>query len=310
MYVWVPKSHADIVQSALYAQYPEIELHQVEDYASKFKYDPAIHKAFATEWAYKNGMDGDAYPIKSYVDFELDKDPKEEFKIDPLAQMFELLSSLKPGEQIWAQIIFRATGKRGGVLIQSKGDEEWRKRVRDAVEEVRRKASFNPGKDENTPDTDPRKYGFPRPTWLQTEQIRTMERHLGKIPFDVAMRGVYFVDTTKASFSAAKYTANRWIWKPVNNWGYLNELRPTRGHNPFDYPWQDFKEYRYILVMKRFVDAYRRRIAFNSPWVIPYQVMTNEALATLWHFPSSGVVVPGLERIPATKAEPPPNLPK
>lgn len=309
MYVWVPKSHRNIVESALYAQFPEIELHQVEDYASKFKYDRKKHKVFATDWAYKKGLAGDAYPIKSYIDFELDKDPDEEFKVDPLAQVFEFLSSLKPGEQVWMQIIFRATGKHGSVLNPKKGDDEWKKRVQDAVQKVRSEASVNVGK-EDWPDSEEKKYGFPRPTWLQTEQIRTMERHLGKVPFDVAMRGAYFADTTKASFSSANYTANRWAWKAVNNWGYLNELRPTRGHNPFDYPWQDFMDLRYMLVSARFFDAYRRRIAFNAPWHTPYQVMTNEALATLWHFPSSGVASPGLERISATKAEPPHNLPK
>ena len=314
MYVWVPKSHRNIVESALYAQFPEIELHQVEDYASKFKYDRKNHKVFATDWAYPKGMSsdpgGDAYPIKTYIDFELDKDPKEEFKVEPLAQMFEFLSSLRPGEQVWIQIIFRASGKYGSVLSPGKGDKDWLKRVRKAVDEIRNKASINVGKEE-APESDPKKYGsFPRPTWSQTEQIRTMERHMGKVPFDVAMRGAYFADTTKASFSSASYTANRWIWKPLNNPGYLNELKPVRGHNPFDYPWQDFMDMRYMLVSERFFDAYRRRIAFHAPWTTPYQVMTNESLATMWHFPSSGVASPGLERIAATKAEPPHNLPK
>ncbi len=27
---------------------------------------------------------GDGYPIKTYVDYGLDKDPKEEYKVDPL----------------------------------------------------------------------------------------------------------------------------------------------------------------------------------------------------------------------------------
>ena len=57
------------------------------------------------------------------------------------------------------------------------------------------------------------------------------------------------------------------------------------------------------------LDAYRRRMFFHSPWIIPTNVMTNEVLATLWHPPSRSIVVPGLQRIPATKAAPPPNLP-
>ena len=96
----------------------------------------------------------------------------------------------------------------------------------------------------------------------------------------------------------------------MNNPGYLNELAPTRGSNSFDYPWQDFNGFRDRLLTRRYIDAYRRRCAFHAPWIVKHQVMTNEVLATMFHFPSESIMVPGLERISATKAEPPSNLPK
>ena len=67
---------------------------------------------------------------------------------------------------------------------------------------------------------------------------------------------------------------------------------------------------RWKLTTARFFDAYRRRCAFHTPWVVPHHVMTNEAIATIWHPPSATVMAPGLERIASTKSEPPPNLPK
>ena len=182
------------------------------------------------------------------------------------------------------------------------------KRVKNEIDEIRRKASLNPGKTDETPESDVRKYGFPRPTWSQTEQMRIMERQLGKIPFDVSVRGLYIAD--KAIYAGATGNGMRWFWKAINNPGYLNELEPAGGHNAFDYPWQDFMKIRDTLLIRRYIDAYRRRCAFHAPWVVTHQVMTNEVLATMFHFPGESIMVPGLERISATKAEPPSNLPK
>jgi hypothetical protein len=303
MYVWCWKNYRSMVESALYAQFPEIEIQQVEDYASKFKFDPSKHKAFVNEHIYSKS---DAFPLKTYIEFELDKDPKEEFKVDPMGQIFEYLSSLKKGEQVWVQVMFRATGKYGSLFNPKNAAKEWMERVKIEIESIRLSASLNPGK-EDAPDSDERKYGFPRPTWSQTEQMRIMERQLGKIPFDVAVRGLYIAE--KGVYSGATGNGMRWFWKTLNNPGYLNSLDPTRGHNPFDYPWQDFMGLRDTLLIKRYIDAYRRRSAFFAPWVVNYNVMTNEVLATMFHFPSSSISAPGLDRIPATKAKPPPNLP-
>ncbi|HEV3245518.1 MAG TPA: hypothetical protein VG102_04115, partial [Candidatus Paceibacterota bacterium] len=100
-------------------------------------------------------------------------------------------------------------------------------------------------------------------------------------------------------------------WKPYQNQAYMSYLRPRRWHNPYDYPWQDIHGFRRNnLHIKRFFDCYRRRGGFHSPWILPANILTVEELATIWHPPSRTAAVPGLERIPATKAAPPANLPK
>lgn len=297
MYVWTWKAYRRVVEAAFYGQYPEIEIKQVEDYASKFRYDPTKHSAFVNEHKYS---ESDAYPIKTYIEFELEKDPKEEFKVDPLGQVFEYLSSLKPGEQVWVQIIFRASGKYGSVLNPKNGAKEWVKRVNDEVQKIRTAAA----------KSEDGKLGFPRPTWKQTEQMRILERQLGKIPFDVAIRACYIADTTQTPFVGGGYGGMRILWKSVSAENYLNQLKPSNGHNVFDYPWQDFMGIRDRILTRRFIDGYRRRDAFFAPWYLEYQVMTNEVLATIFHPPSATVSAPGFLRIPATKSEPPINLPK
>ena len=45
------------------------------------------------------------------------------------------------------------------------------------------------------------------------------------------------------------------------------------------------------------------------PEIIPTNILTNETLATMWRPPSRTIATPGLQRIAATKAPAPPNLP-
>ena len=60
----------------------------------------------------------DVYPIKTYIDYGLDKpDLKEEFKIDPMTSVLEYMGSLKKGEQAWIQILMQC--HRKGKLIDA-----------------------------------------------------------------------------------------------------------------------------------------------------------------------------------------------
>ena len=317
-YFWCWKNYKSVVESALYAQYPEIELHEVEDYSQKFQFDPEVHQAFATEWRLEGyGKDaGDfrinGYPFRTYVDFELDKDPKEEFKIEPFAQVLEFMSNIKPNEQVWTQIVFRKSGKQGILLVEEQ-DGAWKKMVEKEVEKVRTHAAIISGTavkdvfEEIGEDEDAHRPPQPRATWRHQRQMESMERNLGKYPFEVGMRGIYF---TTGELHGPTYTGMRWMWRAYGNPQYMTHIRPRRWCCDFDYPWQDVHDLRWNNQVRRALDAYRRRSFFHSPWIIPTNVFTNEMLASIWHPPSRTIAVPGLQRIAATKAEPPPNLPK
>ncbi|MDO8514075.1 MAG: hypothetical protein Q7S50_00865 [bacterium] len=305
-YVWTWSGWRAAVESALYGYYPELEIVEVEDYASKFKYDAEKHECFATDWRYEPR--NDAYPIKTYVDFELDKDPKEEYRVDPIAQVLERLSNLRPDEQGWLQIIITQSKdkrrKKGGLWWET--ESRYEGLVKEEVEKIRRDTAPLHIDDRSAPDA--WKTYARVPLYRATESVKTIERNMGKHIFNVGVRGVYICDPAK--FSAGGYTGVRWIWRPFGNVQYLNQLRPRRWSNPFDYPWQDWGDIRWTLMLRRFFDAYRRRSYFYSPWIIPHNMMSTEVIATLWHPPSASATAPGLQRIPAKKAEPPPNLPK
>jgi hypothetical protein len=115
---------------------------------------------------------------------------------------------------------------------------------------------------------------------------------------------------SSGAFDGATFTALRWNYRPLNSPAYLNQLRSIDMHNGMDYPWQNPYDIRWELITRRQLDAMRRRSFFYTPWVNKEMVMSTELLATLYHFPSRIIEAPGLQRIPAKKASPPPNLPR
>ena len=303
-YVWCWKAYKNFIESTIYSQYPEVEIVEVQDYISTFKFDPKIHNCFAGDYIYfgDGGRRGDEYPLKSYIDFELDKDPKEEFKVDPISTVFETYSSLKPTEIAWFQMNVRIAAS-DGVLIKHKND--WGDRVKKEIEKIRLESATFAADTHLTEDQE--RVARPRPTWRQNELIEAMERHLGQTPFEVGMRHIYIA---KGAMDGPNYTALRWIFKPFNAPGYFNIMRSKRWHNDFDYPWQDFNGYRWELHTRRMIDAMRRRSFFYTPWRSPPITMSPEMMATLYRCPSSTTKAPGLQRISSKKAQAPHNLPR
>ncbi len=68
-------------------------------------------------------------PINTYIDYEMDKDPKEIFKHDPLTPVLEWLGSLSKGQYGIYQICIsdegNFKGKTHGLSGGTKGDEKW-----------------------------------------------------------------------------------------------------------------------------------------------------------------------------------------
>lgn len=129
-YIRTQRKFKGLVESNFYAQYPGIEIVLADDYTSLIRYQhlsndvfcwgaayslsqPWVPKDEETGLPYKDGkgddrkMKADFLPIKTYVDFELDKNPKDEFKIDPIAQLLEYMGSIGKGEHFWYQIIIQ-----------------------------------------------------------------------------------------------------------------------------------------------------------------------------------------------------------
>ncbi len=107
-FVYIPTHLRDFVEGQIYAQYPTVEINEVEDYT---KETDLRGKSFAS--AELIPTKPDVYPIKLFSDFE----------VDPISGITSVMSKLNPGEQVWLQFIIRPVGdewqEKGNSVIQS-----------------------------------------------------------------------------------------------------------------------------------------------------------------------------------------------
>jgi hypothetical protein len=268
----------------------------------------------------------DPLPIKTYIDYGLDKDPKEEFKNNPLVTMLEFMGSIKPAENIFLQFVIRAhkKEKRRGFFSET-GD--WYKQVN----ELRTKFILAAQAE-----------GRPTLTNEESKILEALNRQVQKFPFDVGIRVVYMAEG--GTYDNGTVTGLRGLLRPFSfasgdemggvNIEPLPDMKDPKDkdnlRNPVnsgkrrfyaafngfkfsgtddDYPWQDFLKLRMQYKKRRFLDAYKRRMFFYQPYREETNVMTTEALATMWHFPGATAMAPGLQRIESKRGQAPANLP-
>ena len=306
-FIWSFKKWKNLIEAQLYAQYPTVEIHEVPDYTESMIHDPDNMPFWATYFKLEKD---DVYPIKTYVDYGLDKlDLKEEFKIDPMTSVIEYLGSLKKGEQAWIQILIQAHRKEKLVDAKFWGfKDDWKKEIDEEVEKIREKATPEPHKSGHGEDakTFP---SFPNPTPGQIETIKALERSKGKFPFETAIRGFYIAK--KEAFNPISLTGLIGSFRQYNS-NNLNGFKLGWYTDP-DLPWRDFGRRRRNMWEKEMLEAYKLRSFFRYPFKFfeasPIILMTEE-LATIFHFPGGVSQTPTLERIMSKKAEPPANLPR
>ena len=298
-YIWTPTKFKNVIEAQLYAQFPNIEVHETKDYALNVHHNP-LKTSFG--WIGQFALTkADAYPIKTYIEYGLDKDPKEEYKNDPIVPTLEFLGSLKKGEQAWIQILVQGHTKEGIKYGRLSLKPDWSVGVKKEIEEIVKKGTMKAA--------DEKKTGFLNLSESQKDTIKAIERTLSKPAFDTMIRAAYIAD--KEALNKNNIGGLLGSFKQFGS-NSLNGFKP--GFNAgYDYPWQDFKGIRKKNNEIKLLEAYKRRSFFNLPFKNfhgkPF-ILTSEELATLWHFPSSIVAAtPTLIRLPSKKGEAPSNLP-
>jgi hypothetical protein len=294
-FIWTWEFWRPIVSSHLYAQFPEIEVEEVKDYSAGVHYEPGKNEVFATEYQLsKPGF----YPIKTYVDFGLDKDPKEEFKIDPMVSFIEYISNIGKGEQIWFQFILRS--HKAGKMDPNhfKGKEDWVGPAREEIKKLKSKDIQEAGEI---------KISGASLSKGEKDVIDSIERNISKLAFDCVIRSIYIADKDK--FKPINIVGLIGVFRQYNA-PHMNSFSVVGSHiTAFDYPWQDFRDMRLKARKHHLMHAYNERAAFHVPHRGHYFTINTEGLATIYHFPGQVAKTPTLTRIGAKKAEPPSNLP-
>jgi len=309
-YIWASeKKFKTLIEAQIYAQYPTVEIYEVpvdKDYVRNFNYDPA-QKII---WGLQFGLTKkDVYPIKTYVDYNMDKDQKDEYRIDPMTAVLEYLGSASKGNQIWLQILIRKHGTQGLKEFRLKEKVDWKAEAEDEIKEIKKKA---------TPETKGDFPGFPNMTKGQTETIAAIERGISKISFDTCMRGFYLAEAeyfNPAYISGLIGSAKQYSSISLNGF----KLKSKTDVSDLLKDWSTLLPFlkKYIVWKKskltqEMFNAYRLRSFFYPPYQFYKQnpfVLNTEELATIYHFPGNVSATPTLAKIASKKSEPPANLP-
>ncbi|RJQ30178.1 hypothetical protein C4572_04400 [Candidatus Parcubacteria bacterium] len=281
-YIYVQKGLRGLVEEQIYAQYPEVEIMEAEDYTRNISaYNEEGLKFYSTEFALKKD---DAYPIRTYIDYELHKlENEEEQKTDPMSALLEFMGSLKGGEQLWFQVLIRATT-----------NTEWKNAGAKIIDKLLKR--------DKEKETD-----FGSMTLSPGERmiVEAIERNVAKLGYDVCIRAAYLAKEDKYRGTIRgilggvmeQYGSNNLnAFKLVNKTGYLDHF-------------YQFPKTREGWKKERMFDAYVRRSAFYSPHKRKLYILNTEELATIYHFPGAVITTPTLARIEAKKGEPPAALP-
>ncbi|OGL62613.1 hypothetical protein A3C09_02060 [Candidatus Uhrbacteria bacterium RIFCSPHIGHO2_02_FULL_47_44] len=307
----------DVIEAGIYAQYPDAELNEVDDYVTK------IPKIFPDEkydmWGAEFTLDKPShFPIRTYVDFE--DQMTGEIK-DPLGYTLEQMSKMKPGEHFWFQLVIQPTGnewKKAGITHVNKtfGVEEKAAAKSDiaAAAGTMFKLPFELIEHATAVDLAPifgmasaeKKVEDPWKAFklgpAQQDEAKAIMRKTIKVGHAVKIRIVYCAQKPVYK-KGDRVTMIKGI---LNQYSHLN-LNSFKMHAASvpkdDYFWQ---KWDYEKKQGTLMKAYQGRswgIGANPVY------LNAEELATLWHFPTISIKAPLIKKAEARRAEPPVGLP-
>lgn len=314
-YVWTLPKYQNVLESQIYAQYPTVEIVAAEDYATKKNFHPPHNFMWGTYFKF---LEPDAYPIMTYVDYGLDKETEEEYKVDPLSTSLEYMGSIKKGEEMWVQILAQAY--RPFRLVEGKLFPD-RNLVKEAEEEINKIMRRDPKSKSTRQFTEIGYPVVPTLTEWEKKQIEAIERSVNKRAFRCAIRACYHSEKETFDLIGSSVSGMQGLIRKPFNSNLLNGFK-LGWYTDISDPMKDFL-FLFGLRMwgiktflpgyaRQMLDAYRQRSFFYLPyrnWKAKPLILTVEELATMYHFPGKVVTTPTFGRIPSKKVEAPPNLP-
>lgn len=285
----------DLVESAIYAQYPDAVITEVEDYTIGFPtfFPNERYDMYSTEFVL---VEKEAFPIRTYLEFE--HPLSQEFK-DPLSALLETMGKLGDGEQLWLQIIIVPISddwkKQAINLIKKMIGEKQKKRsgvfgsMLGEIGNIGQTASGQitgaaAGKTVSKSDDLPSKMLYLSP--YDKERVESIARKIKKIGFETKIRSVYVAPKENFYVQHGREALIGAI-KQFNT-ADLNSLKPDTKHIGVhaSYLLAEWRKNRKKIKLMRW---YKHRSPEKGHGLY---VLNIEELATLWHFPVTAETVP------------------
>ncbi len=312
-YIRTLEKFKNIVEAQVYAQYPEAEIFPVPDYVNEMPLSlpDDNYDVWGTDMMLSKP---DAFPIRTYPDFEeKGTGPDDVKRIDPLASLSELFSTLRNGEKIWIQITAAPVGdgwiKRGQAEIDKimgktptpKGDflSDMVFSIDKAISNIGPSPTVVEGaKVERKEEKKERVEMTPG----KQEIIKAMEKSWDKLGYETVIRTLYL--GPKNAFNPTHAAGISGSFRQFAS----QNLNGFKGNKyTLTYAKGLFKKSKLLTRKRAIYSAYKERKLFN-PMVLRFTLNTEE-MATIFHFPDVGVRSPLLPRVEAKKGEPPSGLP-
>ena len=302
-YVRAQKKYRNMVEAQLYAQYPDIEILETEDYYKNFpKIIPNKNwDLWGTDFEL---VSDDPIPIKTYDKFE---EMVTGETIDPMAAITEVLGKLGPGQHLWLQLVLQplpeANKKKYDAVIKKlKGEPVIApKGIWESIIElfsVFFRAFWGPVEFGSVEKKDLQPLEF-RLSPGEKELLKATEENLGKNIFKTKMRMIYL--GRRENFDRSFVGAFIGALKQFNDIGF-NQIKPEDISKTYGIIFA--KEKRADFRKRKIYDRYRRRNMDGKNIVF-----STKELATIFHFPDMNVKTPAIPRVASKLGSAPINLP-
>lgn len=342
-YLRTPKRHRNLVEAAMYAQYPGVEITEVDDYLKKFP-EKTIDIYESNENIFGNELildKEDFYPIKTYKSFEL---TKEEMAIDPVSALIEVLGGLHKDENCFVQILIEPAsndwkkeaenfikdllkggtkGAGGGGGAKKKGGfndwmMEWGRNFTMAPAYYPEWKGASEGgaekekKEEKEEEAVPKEKIEPIKDKILSPGFNTLIRLIYLAPnpifnIGVGLRGIRGALNQYMTHDTNSFKPNVKIW-PLLKWYkfpyfFLNKRVEARKQRL----WHNFRERKLPELILFGIFFTSHIFSFNKSKTF---ILNAVELATIFHFPSEKVLTsPHIEMVESKRMGPPAGLP-
>jgi hypothetical protein len=321
----IPERYRNLLESAVFAQYPKAEITLIEDYLRNMPhlYDPE-HAEFEFWGTQQNKKKNSAYPIRTYEGFE---HKEQETFIDPLSNVLEVMSNIQPYELMVSQIVIRPV------------NDDWKEHTKHLLDKLKGApekhgtswfdlfifvpirfltgifTNFVAPPDEHArpqPVKDEPPSQMLHKTEGEKQIIAAIEHSISKISYETRARLLYLApkDKFNKALRVPEIIGAYRNFDDVN----LNGLKPDIGHTWTDIAYKISAKLEAPLIRHRILVRKRHfwhNFIVRSVWRgSGLTILNTEELASLYHFPvAPNVRVSQLERVQMVKSAPPANLP-